>query len=391
MGATVFVAAIAASWFLVPGQIPLADFAARWSAGRLVLDGQGASLYDLRLQADIQRLATHSSQTSWFVSPPFVSVIFLPLALLPYTLACGVWFLMSAGCLALSLNLLRPLAPAVLACRWSLTMVVACTSYPVLQVLFVGQDTTVVLLAAVIAIRLLSSRRQALSGAVLALTLVKPHLAFLLPLVLVSQKSYRALLGFGVTAAGLACLSLLITGSRGLQAWAGVLLSRDYASSVQQGYAWKSVSVSALMTGLAPTGLGWMPFLTAGVGLSACLPTVGRLFTSRGGPPLLGWSLALATTIVASPHVLVYDLVIALPAVLTLAATGWDPVLRITLVGTILALWIAAPLQLLLDGSAWPVSAIGAPWAVLGLLVLWRRLLTTSVPPPARPVGVIGS
>ncbi len=376
VSATVFISGIVASWFAVPDQLPLPDFAARWSAGRFVVEGLGPALYDLGRQAAMQAAATGSTKTSWFVSPPFVAVLFTPFALLPYWMACIVWFAVSALALWLSLRLLRPWVPRVFARNWRVTTIVIWTCYPVLQVLFVGQDTTLVLLALAVGVHLLDRERDFAAGIVLALGLIKPHLVFLVPVFLLVYGRFRALFSFTAAALALVVVSLLVAGPQGFSAWLATVGSDDYASAVQQGFAWKAVSVSALLTGLAPQSVGrWWQLLATLTGLLACVPAIRALFTRRSGSVRFGWVVALATAVVASPHVMVYDLVLAIPVVLALAWTRWDALTRLTLLAMTIALWLAAPLQIALENSNWPLTALGAPWAAIGVVVLWHRLL----------------
>ncbi|WP_185747429.1 glycosyltransferase family 87 protein [Humibacillus xanthopallidus] len=374
--ATVFVAALVTAWLTIPELAAFPDFAARWSAGRLVVTGQGSALYDLARQAEVQRNGTGTDQFSWFVSPPFVAVLFAPLSLLPYWLACLVWLAISTSALWLSVRLLRPWAPAVLADNWRTTTLVIWTSYPVLQVLFVGQDTTLVLLAVAAGVHLLSRDRAYQAGACLGLGLVKPHLIFLVPVLLVLRRQPRALAGFIAVAVVFTVVSLVMMGPGGISRWLAVVSSGDYSKAVQQGFAWKGVNVSALLTGLAPADFGrWWQLLATLTGLAACVPALRAVTIRRDASQQFAWALVLATTVIAAPHVLVYDLVLIIPVVFALAWTGWDAVTRLTLVGMTAALWLAAPIQLLLAGSSWPVTSLGAPWAALGAFLLWYRLL----------------
>ena len=74
------------------GEAVLPDYLAHWTGGRLVLDGELASLYDQRTQLEVQ-VATvgQTSKLAWFVSPPFVALLYAPLAGLPYVASAAVW------------------------------------------------------------------------------------------------------------------------------------------------------------------------------------------------------------------------------------------------------------------------------------------------------------
>ncbi len=377
VGATVFVSAMVTSWLMVPDQVPLADFAARWSAGRLLIEGRAAELYDLAAQARVQQVATATARSSWFVSPPFVALAIAPLGALPYPLAGVVWTLLSIGALTLSFALLRPFAPDVLTRDWRLTVLVAAASYPVLQVVLVGQDSSFVLLALACGIRLLDAGRDAVAGVVLALGLMKPQLTFVVPLVLLAQRRGRTLGAFIATALALALVSLAVVGPDGVRNWVALITSPEYSESVQQAFAWKAVSVSALLTVLTPDwGQTWQLVLVL-VGLMLCVPAV-RAFRRTLGRPVLTWGLATGVAVLASPHLLVYDLVTTAPLVLALARHAWTPPTRALLVATNVLLWAAAPVHVLVGDLDWPASIVGAPWAALTLALLCLPLLLAS-------------
>lgn len=380
VAATVFVTAMVTSWLMVPDQVPLADFAARWSAGRLLVEGRAADLYDLTVQARVQQVATATTRSSWFVSPPFVALALAPLGALPYVLAGMLWTILSIGALALSLALLRPYSPEVLTRDWRLTVLVAAASYPVLQVVLVGQDSCFVLLSLAAGIRMLDVGRDVTAGVVLALGLMKPQLTFVVPIVLLIQRRGRALGAFSATAVALALLSLATVGPDGVAAWVAVLTSSDYSESVQQAFAWKAVSLSSLLTVLTPEwGQAWR-LATVAAGLLVCLPAV-RALRLTVGCPVLTWGLATGVAVLASPHVLVYDLVTTAPLLLALARHAWTPRTRALLVATNVLLWAAAPVHVLVGDRNWPASIVGAPWAALTLALLCLPLLLASREP----------
>ncbi|MEO7785166.1 MAG: glycosyltransferase family 87 protein [Terracoccus sp.] len=388
VAATVFVTAMVTSWLTVPDQVPLADFAARWSAGRLLVEGRAVELYDLAAQTSVQQTATGTSRSSWFVSPPFVALVLAPLGALPYALAGVAWTLLSVGALTLSFMLLRPYAPEVLTRDWRLTLLVAAASYPVLQVFLVGQDSCFVLLTLAGGIRLLDAGRDVVAGVVLALGLMKPQLIFVVPIVLLVQRRGRALGAFVASAVVLALLSLAVVGPSGIRDWVALIASSDYSESVQQSFAWKAVSVSALLTVLAPDwGQAWQ-LATVAAGLLVCLPAA-RAFRLTVGRPVLTWGLATGVAVLASPHVLVYDLVTTAPLLLALACHAWTPRTRVLLVATNLLLWAAAPVHVLIGDRGWPASIVGAPWAALALGLLCLPLLLASREPVAPSEQVV--
>ncbi|TQM64556.1 uncharacterized protein DUF2029 [Humibacillus xanthopallidus] len=365
-----------------PDWVALPDFVARWTGGRLLLDGHAEALYDPAVQSELQATELHTTALSYFVSPPFVALAMLPFALLPYAVAAALWTVLSIAALLCSLALLRPMAPSVIRRHWRRTLALATAFYATLELLGSGQDTAFVLLAVCGAIRLLSLGREGLAGAVLALGLAKPQLVFLAPLLLVAQRRWRAVTAFVAAGAALLLMSIWIVGLDGVVDWLTLPTSPLYASEVQQGQAWKAVSVSAFITGLAPLSLGaWWTAAAYVIGLAACYPTlraVGR--QSRSGS-LVSWTIILMATAVASPHFMLYDLVLLLPALWGLAEIAWKPTTRGLVAVVFVIAWLVAPLHTVTSPLGWPLSILGTAWIAVPLCLLWWTLIT------AKPTG----
>ena len=171
-----------------------------------------------------------------------------------------------------------------------------------------------------------------------------------------------------------------MVGPDGVRNWVALITSPEYSESVQQAFAWKAVSVSALLTVLTPDwGQTWQLVLVL-VGLMLCVPAV-RAFRRTLGRPVLTWGLATGVAVLASPHLLVYDLVTTAPLVLALARHAWTPPTRALLVATNVLLWAAAPVHVLVGDLDWPASIVGAPWAALTLALLCLPLLLASREP----------
>ncbi|WP_374967931.1 glycosyltransferase family 87 protein [Terrabacter sp. BE26] len=361
------------------------DYSARWTAGRLLLTGHLDQLYDPAVQASLQHGELGTSGLSWFVSPPFVAGLFAPLATLPYALSCAVWTVSSLASLLLALKLLRPWAPPVLASRWRLFVVIVCSSYPVVELVGGGQDTAVVLLAVVAGMRLVEAGHLLTGGALLALGCMKPQLVFLIPLLLLVQRRFRAVAGFLGTVLLLLTASLLMVGVDGVGQWLRLPTSPHYVQAVQLDQAWKSVSASAWLTAVAPSSWGstWQSLATA-AGLVLVIPGLRAM---RGARPssATGWVITLTTTVVASPHVMAYDLVLLIPAVVLLAGLAWTAATRTALAGIYTLSWTITPLHALAGAWPWPLDVVGSPWVAVPLVVLWASALSPGPRRVAQP------
>lgn len=364
--------ALVISWFVASGRLPLPDFAARWTAGRMLLDGAD-DLYSPAAQARVQTQLLGATSLSWFVSPPFVAVMFVPFALLPYPVACVVWTLISAAALALALRISLAILPSGDRPRALVIAVPMVGSYPVLELLGGGQDSSLVLLFVVASLRWLANGRAVSAGLVFALGLMKPQLIFMAPIALLLLRQWRAIGSFLIGAVVLVAIGIAAVGLPQNLAWLDISTSPLYAEAVQRGQAWKSVSVPGWLLSALPPDVGhWGELLAYAAGVVLVLVSIASL--SRGRPSASQlWAFAGLTTAIASPHFMVYDLVLIFPAVLVLMEHLWSADTRVLLAAAFVLLWLVAPLHVLTTSLPWPLTLIGAPWTAGVLLTLWIR------------------
>jgi Glycosyltransferase family 87 len=237
------------------GESVLPDFLVHWTGGRLVLNGQLNNLYDQGTQLHVQTAAVgQTSKLAWFIAPPFVGLLYAPLAGLPYLASAGVWTLLSAMMLLIALKLARPLAPNISRARWRMIILVCFASQPVLELLGSGQDSAFSLLIWVAGTRLILVRRDVLAGVVFALGLGKPQLFVLVPVVLLVQRRFQSLVAWLSTASVLALISVSMVGVDGVQNWLMLPFGDAYRQAVR-GLAWKMQGLPSFATSVIPPGL----------------------------------------------------------------------------------------------------------------------------------------
>lgn len=358
------------------GEIVFPDYLAHWTGGRLLLEGREDMLYDPTFQLELQRAAVPGTPgLSWFVSPPVAVAMYLPLAWLPYGTSALLWTGLMVSAFTLCLRLVRPLVRT--RSRDFRLLVLAFTATPaVFEVLGAGQDSLVALLIMVGGLRLLLAGRDGAAGATLALGIVKPHLFVLVPVALLIQKRYRAFGAFVGVALALVLASVAVVGVEGWVNWVNAISSPLYAEAVQVHQTWKMQSVSALGTALGVPHVAAYAILAIGcVALAAGLKR-SRLDTERV------WALTLMTTVVFSPHVMVYDLVILLP-VATYCVTRLNiRSVRVLALLTIVLLW-SVPIRQLTARHDDRWTLLAAPWSAVTLLLLWVVLMRSLPTEPA--------
>jgi len=353
------------------GQLPLTlsgdmvtpDFLAHWTGGRLVLQGQAAELYDPAAQSAVQMQSVGVTQDlSWFISPPLTALLFVPFAALPYSWGALAWTGVSLALLGWALFLVRPFLGDRQGDHALFVLAIFATP-AVLELIGSGQVTAVALIAVTIALRLLRVNHDVLAGAVLAVGLYKPHLFVLVPLALLVQRKYRALSSLAVTSAVLILLTLPAVGARAWEAWLTTLTSPLYNDAVQAGLTWKMQSISALATSLGAPPVAVYPLLLVGAAIFVWRTRAGRY------PSSYVWTLALLTTVTFSPHVMVYDLVLLVPAMAYFHLRHNTAPTRLLAVVTCVLLW-TIPLRYGLATHYPSWAPLKAPWSALPLLCL---------------------
>jgi hypothetical protein len=354
----------------------LPDFLAHWTGGRMLVEGNASALYDPQVQQALQSsLGARTGDLAWFVSPPFVAAAYVPFAVLPYPVAAAAWTVASLGLLWAALSRLRSFGPGLWASERRLVLLAVAASYPVFELVGGGQDSAVSLAVWVAGILLAVAGRDVPAGIVFSLGLMKPQLVVLVPVVFALQHRVRGLLTFGAGGALFALASLSVAGPAGVEAWLRALGSPLYTEHVIVGQAWKAATLPALTTSLvAPAG----PDVAAAAGYLVAAVLAGSfvLWAVRTRPDRLRlWVAALATTVAASPHLMLYDAVLLVPvAVFALDRLGTDRV-RWAVAAAFCLAWAMPSLHSLAGGHGWPISVVAAPWVAVPVSLLWWRVM----------------
>jgi hypothetical protein len=147
-----------------------------------------------------------------FLSPPPLAWLIAPLSLLGAAGAFYAWLGISLGAVVAAWWMAAP-GNGLLRALWLLG---ALAWYPVLYSLSLGQPAMIVVFAVAACWRLAEAGKPYAAGAVLGLSVVKPQLMLMVPLVLLVAGHWRIAAAWAVTAAVLAALSLLLIGNQGL-------------------------------------------------------------------------------------------------------------------------------------------------------------------------------
>ena len=337
----------------VPG---INDFMGIYAGARLVGTPEQFSA-DAYIREQI-RATGWSAPSVLYTRLPAFAVLLRPLGRLKYKTAFYLWEILSLAAFGAFLILWPTRDRVLLVCA-------ACSSFALFADVTGGQDIAFLLLILAVAWRL-GPTRPYLAGAVLGLAVLKFHLLLLIPVFLIAQRRWHMLAGAATTIA--ATLAICF-------AAAGMDWMPKYVHFVLQGQTNPNVRAMVNLHGLVD-GLPHSPeWELAG----AVLVAIGVGWIARRSGFSAGLSVALVGSMLTSHHAYAADLLLLLPALLTLAAEAPS------LPPRVLCFLLLTPLPFLI-GSPFPLAS---PIPIL--LVVLMIALTVSVAAAPRPGSVAQS
>lgn len=204
------------------------DFTFYFAAARIGLTHGWSSIYDLALQqAELNAMGSGITiaQLARYISPPPVAWLATPFTALPFPIAYWLWSAVLVAALVLTWLWAAPGAG-----RARVIYLVAALGWlPVIYGLQLGQPGLIVAAGVAGSYALLRGNHPWWAGAALGAMALKPQLAFLLPLALLSARQYRAFGGSVIALGLLASLSVIALGPSGVGAYLDRL---NFASNV---------------------------------------------------------------------------------------------------------------------------------------------------------------
>jgi hypothetical protein len=328
------------------------DFVSFWAAARLGLEGNPAGAYDLLTHQAMERQAMLVHGLPFGYPPPFMLVT-APFALFSYPVGGVAWVVATFALYALAVRLWRPdfLWPA-LALPPVLINAITGQSGFLTAALFVGGAA-------------LLPKRPFAAGLLLGLMAIKPQLGLALPFVLLAGRQWRAIAGAAVSSIGLLLAGLIVFGWRTYEAWIGQ--AGLFASVASEGLAgWHrmaSVYAAARFAGLG-AGPAWILHGLVALAALAAAAWVWHRHADWGARI----AALAAATVLASPYMFGYDILILIAPFAWLVARGRHLLL-------LAAAWAVLLLGLLqaLGWSAGPNLAPLAPVILLALILAELR------------------
>ena len=373
-------------WFsFVRGNLRGPDFFNFYAAARLYVTQGGSAVYDIALQRQAELEITGQDPSRFIVlpyfHPPYYTLLISPLAFLDYRHA---YYAMAAFNVLLAAALIAILVTTSLSVRgrgWLVAGAMIAGFFPLFVTVLQGQSDLVVLVPLAAAYAAWARGRYEWAGAFSALALAKPQLLLLIPVLFIARRAWRALAAFAGVLAGLGLLSVATFGVgavlgylNAVSTWAvtGRLPNTD-----QLVYTDPAVySLRNILEALPGGGK-----VVAFVILVLLLALVALSLSWRPDTPRLDFALAIAASLVLSPHQNVHDLALLVIPGFALADLALAGGLRWPHAAAAVLFFAYAAIDLTLTINFWS-AAVGA-FAVAAYLTVERM----AVRPDPIPLG----
>lgn len=287
------------------------DFSNVYTAGKYVLEGKPAAPYDWPLQhKKEQEIFGKDTPFYGWHYPPIFLFLAAALALLPYLAALSIWQLSTLALYLVSVRAILPrkefLLPAL--------------AFPAVLI-NIAHGHNGFLSAALIGGGLyLLDRRPVAAGILLGLLIYKPQFGVLIPLALAAGGYWRAFVSASVAVLALCAATYF---AFGIEAWnafrESMTLTREIVLEKGDTGFHKIQSVFSAVRLLG--GSITFAYAAQGVIFIGVAASIVWLWRSRSAFPLKAAAL-IAGSMLATPYLLDYDLMIAAPAIAFLAAHG---------------------------------------------------------------------
>lgn len=306
------------------------DFSNPYAAGKLAWAGRAADAYEPALLHAAEKSAFDGRDVpfyGWHYPPFFFAVAFV-VAAFPYAWGLLLWVAIG---LAVYLATIRTIVPR------PETLLIA-GAFPAVFV-NIGHGQNGFMTAALLGGALLTmTSRPWLSGMLIGMLAYKPQFGVLIPLALLADRRWPTIIAASATVAILIAASSIILGT---DIWRAFLKSTEFTQSVvleQGGTGWEKIQ--SIFSAVRAWGLDVRPAYVVQICLGALL-ALSIVWAWRGQAPFDLKASALATaSLLATPYVLDYDLVVLAISIAFFARHGLAHGFRPYEISTLACAWI---------------------------------------------------
>jgi hypothetical protein len=339
------------------------DFSNVYAAGKLTWLGRPAEAYQPALQHAEEKAVFGGREVPFYGwhYPPFFFAVAFAVAVFPYAWGLALWV---AASLAAYLAAMRAILPR------PETLLIA-TAFPAVFV-NVGHGQNGFLTAALLggALQLLD-RRPWLAGVLIGCLAYKPQFGVLIPVALLAGARWRTI---AAAAAAVAVLVALSFATLGGGVWHAFAESMNFTQTVvleQGGTGWEKIQ--SIFSAARMWGAGVQLAYAAQIALALTLAaSLAWLWRSDAAFELKAAGLATAS-LLATPYVLDYDLVVLAVAIAFFARHGLSEGFHDYEISLLAAAWIVPLLTRPLAGVT------GVPLGLLVLLTFYAFTLRRAV------------
>jgi len=373
-------------WFsFVRGNLRGPDFFNFYAAAKLYVTNGGAAVYDVAMQRQVELQITGQDPSRFIVlpyfHPPYYTLLIAPLAFLDYRHAYYVMAAFNVLLVAALIAILVSTSLRVHGRGWLVASAMIAGFFPLFVTVLQGQSDLVVLVPLAGAYAAWGRGRYGLAGALSALALAKPQLLLLIPVLFITRRAWRALAAFAGVLAGLGLLSVATFGIGAVLAYLGAVgtwaITGRLPNTHELVYTDPAVYSLRNILEAVPGGGKFVAFVI----LVLLLALVALSLSWRPDKPRLDFALAIAASLVLSPHQNVHDLALLVIPGFALADLALDGQLRWPHVAVAVLFFAYAAIDLTLTINFW-VAAIGA-LAIAAYLMMERM----AVRPDPIPLG----
>jgi Glycosyltransferase family 87 len=344
------------------------DFSNVYAAGSLTWQGRSAEAYVPALQHAAEKAVFDGRDVPFYGwhYPPFFFAIAVLVAALPYAWGLALWLVAS---FAAYLTAIRAILP-----RQETLLVAA--AFPAVFV-NVGHGQNGFLTAALLggALHWLD-RKPWLAGVLIGLLAYKPQFGVLIPIALLAGGRWRTIGAAAATVAALVAISFAMLGSGTWQAFADSMNFTQTVVLEQGGTGWQKIQ--SIFSAVRAWGANVPTAYAAQASLFAMLAiSLAWLWHSDAAFELKAAALALGS-LLATPYVLDYDLVVLALAIAFFARYGLHHGFRDFEISLLAAAWIVPMLSRSIAGATFIPLGLFVELALYGFVLRRAALDRTS-------------
>jgi hypothetical protein len=298
------------------GLVKGTDFLHFYTLGSLALRGGGDLLYDMQAQAVVVRERVPQTDGAFYLPlyGPQVSLLFAPLARLPYGWALTAWLSFNVVIYALCCYAMWKRCANLQSYGW--TVLILAMAFPgFFHLMLWGQTSGLALLCFTLGFLAINSERHFLAGLAIGSLIFKPQLALAAAAISLFSGEWRTVLGAISAAAAQLALAWAHYGTFVMRSYLQALSRIREVARLLEPRLYQTHSLRSFWSLLLPwPGIAFAFYVVCAI---AVLVIAIQCWRSRA-PLNSRYSVLLLASVLVAPHLTVYDLVILAPAFLLL-------------------------------------------------------------------------